>query len=121
MSRIRTAIIVSLGASALLTAFSGCRGQLQQQQGLSDAQVRQLATKYRDEWLSKNPIEDNTILMRGSVQVVERQATGWHVVFVAETGHSPSTPEGIHDYYLHVFLTPSGELEKVKRGPDVLS
>lgn len=121
MSRLRTPIVASLLASALVTAFAGCRQQLQWHRDLSEAQVHQLATKYRDDWLAKNPSAETSILAHGTIQTVERVVSGWHIVFVTMTGHSPSTPEGIHDYYLHVYLKLSGELERIERGPDILS
>ena len=96
-------------------------GQPSQKQSLSDAQVRQLATKYRDEWLAKTAREDSEQLSRGVIQSVERRGSGWHVVFATKTGDSPATPEGLHIYFFHVYLNESGELERVVRGPDILS
>ena len=91
------------------------------QQGLPDAQVRQLATKYRDEWLAKSMYGDGAVLARSTIVSVERQPQGWHVTFMTPTGHNPATPEGIHDYYLHVYVTPSGKLDRIVKGPDIVS
>ena len=98
-------------------------GQPSQKQSVFDAhaQVRELATKYRDEWLAKTAREDSEQLSRGIIQSVERQESGWHVLFATKTGDSPATPEGLHIYFLHVYLKESGELEGVVRGPDLLS
>ena len=59
--------------------------------------------------------------MRGVSVAVERQPQGWHITFKTPTGHGAATPEGIYDYYLHVYIKPSGELDRIVRGPDMLS
>ncbi len=120
-------IFCLLFAMALLSSLlvgSGCRRSLQGSPPdtlLTKAQVRELAIRYRDEYVAKNHPEDSSFLARGIIQTVERTSDGWHVIFVTETGHDSTTPEGMHDYYLHVFLKASGELDRIERGPDVLS
>ena len=89
------------------------------QQGLSDVQVRQLAIKFRDAWLVEGKDEAASILAGGTIVAIERQPAGWHVTFKTPTGHSQ--PEGVHDYYLHVYLKPSGDLDRIVRGPDMLT
>ena len=117
----RPFIFAALAVAVLLGSFVGCGTQKPKQQGLPDAQVRQLATKYRDEWLAKSTSEDAAVLACSTIVSVERQPWGWHITFMTPTGHNPTTPERIHDYYLHVYITPSGELDRIVRGPDILS
>lgn len=109
-----------LGVAVVLGGCVGYVQHTQKQQGLPEVQVRQLATEYRDQWLAKSTSEDAP-LARSAIVSVERQPQGWHITFMTPTGHSPATPEGRHDYYLHVYITPTGELDRIVRGPDVLS
>ncbi len=91
------------------------------EQGISEKRIRQLATEYRDQWLAKNAVEDSAQLARGVIQSVEKIAGAWHVVFATRTGGGPGAEEGLHVYFLHVYLTLSGALDRVVRGPDLLS
>lgn len=88
---------------------------------ISEERVRELATQYRDQWLPRNASEDSAHLARGVIQSVEKVETGWHVVFTTRTGGGPGAEEGLHVYFLHLYLTSSGELDKVVRGPDLVS
>ena len=117
MYKIPASVVGSLMTGMLLIAFTGCARDIPREQGLSQAQVRQLTTQYRDEWLARTEPEARDMLRIGSIQSVERTSDGWHVTFVTETGHDQ--PEGIHDYYLHVYIDLTGQ--KIVRGPDVLS
>jgi hypothetical protein len=87
----------------------------------SQARIRELATQYRDEWVAKDTSGDSAHLARAVIQSVEKVENGWHVVFAARTGGGPGAEEGLHIYYLHVYLTSSGALDRVVRGPDALS
>jgi hypothetical protein len=88
---------------------------------LLEAEVRQLALKYRQQWLEKNQPEEAALLVQGRIVSAEPSHNGWHVVFETRTGDHPSTPEGLHIYYLHIYLKTSGELDRVVRGPDLMS
>ncbi len=87
--------------------------------GISEIQARRLATQYRDAWIQQEKPEDSEWLRLGVIQSVQATQDGWHVTFVTATGHDQ--PEGVHDYYLHVYLDRDGKLDKIVRGPDVLS
>lgn len=113
--------LVRPGALARLTLPDGTELHLALASGLSPSDIRRLATGYRDEWLSKTRPEDGRWLAESVIVSLERLQTGWHVVFETKTGNSPTTPEGLHIYYLHVYLDTSGKLERVVRGPDVVS
>lgn len=117
MIKLSISIIALLLVGTLLAGVVGC----QHESVLSEDEVRELATRYRDDWLTKNPSEETAVLARGTIRSVERLTNVWHVVFVTETGHDPNTPEGMHDYFLHVYLKLSGKLERIERGPDILS
>ena len=117
----RPFIFAVLTVAMLFGSFVGCGHQTPKQQGLTNARVRELATKYRDEWLTKSTSEDTSFLARSTILSVERRPQGWHITFMTATGHSPATPEGMHDFFLHVHLTLSGELGRIVRGPDRLS
>jgi len=121
MHHLRPSIFAAFAVTLLLTTAVGCSQQPAEQPSLSDAQVRQFATKHRDEWLAKSASEDAAVLARSTIVLVEKQPQGWHITFKTPTGHSQATPEGIHDYYLHVYIKPSGELDRIVRGPDLLS
>lgn len=101
--------------------FAGCPQQPSGRHSLSEEHVRHLAVQYRDEWLTRNPSAEASVLARGKIQSAERTTDAWHVVFITQTGHDRSSPEGMHDYYLHVYVKHSGELDRIERGPDVLS
>jgi hypothetical protein len=88
---------------------------------LSEVEVRKLATQYRDQWVAANQPEGASWLAQGRIVSVQQSPNGWHVVFATKTGDDPRTPEGLHIYYLHIYLKASGELDKIVRGPDVLS
>jgi hypothetical protein len=120
MHHIRPFIFAAFAFTLLFAAAVGCGQQTPAQASLSDSQVRQFATKYRDEWL-KNASEDAAVLARSSITTVEKQPQVWHIIFMTPTGHSPATPEGKHDYYLHIYIKPDGKLDRVVRGPDLMS
>jgi hypothetical protein len=86
---------------------------------ISDAEIRKLATQYRDDWLSNTQPESADILRMGVIQSVERTGDGWHVEFVTRTGHDE--PEGMADYFVHVYIDRTGKLQKIKRGPGAIS
>ena len=87
---------------------------------LSDVTIRQLAAKYRDEWLAKQP-EGNKrfvpIFARSSIVSIERKRDGWdqgwHVTFVTPGEEKPAAPEETNDYRLdyrlYVDLMPNGQ------------
>jgi hypothetical protein len=91
------------------------------QRGWSDAQLRQLATKYRDEWLAENKPEDATALAAGVIQTVEKTPQGWHITFVTLSERKPGIAAGFHDRFLHIYINSSGKLDRVVREPDRLS
>lgn len=121
----KTAWFVLLTLSIVLISFSCERAQRQpslvSEQAISEVRVRQLATQYRDQWLAERTAEDTAQLARGAIKLVEKIESGWHVVYATPTGGGPGMEEGLHIYYLHVYLNSSGELDKVVLGPDVLS
>jgi hypothetical protein len=122
MHQLRPFNFAVLTTILFLIGFIGCTQQLPKPQDLSDAKVRQLAIKFRDAWLAEGKDEAVSILARSTIGAVERQPQhGWHITFKTTTGHSAATPEGIHDYYLHVYLKPSGDLDRIVRGPDLMS
>ena len=120
MRHLRPFLPATLAIVLLLTAAVGCGQQPPARSSLSDAQVRQLAAKYRDEWLKSSP-EDAAVLARSTITSVESQPQVWHIIFMTPTGHSRATPEGIHDYYLHIYIRPDGKLDRIVRGPDLMS
>jgi hypothetical protein len=83
-----------------------------------ESAVKEIATKYRDAYVSgfsaAGSEETASNLAAGTIQSVEKSPAGWHVAFVTkmEQNHNP------HEYYLHVYIKDSGELEKTVRGPD---
>lgn len=87
--------------------------------GISEGEARRLATQYRDAWIQQEKPEASEWLRLGVIQSVEAAPDGWHVTFITTTGHDQ--PEGIHDYFLHVYIDRDGKLEKIVRGPDILS
>ncbi len=121
MDQLRPFNFAALTVILFLAGIVGCSQQASKPQDLSDAQVRQLATQFRDTWLAEGKDEAVSILARGTIVGVERLPQGWHITFNTPTGHSLATPEGIHDYFLHVYLNPSGDLDRIVRGPDLLS
>ncbi len=90
-------------------------------QRTSEERIRELATQHRDQWLAKHVSEDSAQLARGVIESVEKVESGWHVLFATHTGGGPGAEEGLHVYFLHLYLTSSGELVRVIRGPDLLS
>lgn len=113
--------LVRPGGLARLTLPDGTELHLALSSGLSLSDIRIWATRYRNEWLSKTSPEDEHWLSEGIIVSVERLSPGWHVVFETKTGDFPATPEGLHIYYLHVYLDSSGKLERIVRGPDIVS
>jgi hypothetical protein len=107
------------GGLARLTLPDGTRLHLVAAPGLSASDVRALATRHRDAWMASHPDEGGA-LAESVVTSVERAAEGWHVTFEARTGESPDTPEGLHVYYLHVYLDAEGALLRIERGPDAI-
>jgi hypothetical protein len=119
MWHLHSFLLAALTGALLVGGFIGCSRHTPVQKPLTEAQVRQLATTYRDEWLAKNSVDDSATLARSTIVSIEKQLEGWHVTFVTPTGHT--LPEGRHDYYLHVYIKPSGELDRIVRGPDLLT
>ena len=113
--------LVRPGGLACLTFPDKAQIYLAASYGLSEAEVRQLATKYRDQWLATTQPEAALWLAQGHIVSVKHLSNGWHVVFETKTGNHPSTPEGLHIYYLHIYLKASGELDRIVQGPDILS
>lgn len=113
--------LVRPGGLACITFPDKAQIYLAAVSGLSEAEVRQLATKYRDQWLVTTQPEEAVWLAQGRLVSVRQLSNGWHVVFETKTGNHPSTPEGLHIYYLHIYLKASGELDRIVRGPDILS
>ena len=86
---------------------------------ISEAEVRQVATRFRDEWIQKEKPETSSQLRAGIIQSVTTTVDGWHVTFVTDTGRGQT--EGIHDYFLHVYVDRKGKIQKVVPGPDRMS
>jgi hypothetical protein len=121
MTHLRPFLRVAFAVTMLFADSVGCCQQPPEQPSLSDSQVRQFATKYRDEWLAKSKSDDTAVLARSAIVSVEKQPQGWHITFKTPTGHSQTKPDGIHDYYLQVYIKSSGEFDKIVRGPDSIS
>ena len=96
-----------------------CAGCASGPTGLSETEIRKVATQFRDEWLWSTKPEAADSLRAGVIQSVERDGDVWHVTFVTQTGHGQ--PEGMHDYFLHVYIGSTGKLRKIVRGPDRVS
>ena len=86
---------------------------------ISEAEIRQVTTRYRDEWIQKEKPEFSSQLRAGIIQSVETTVDGWHVTSVTEPGRGQ--PEGMHDYFLHVYIDRRGKIQKVVPGPDRMS
>ena len=106
--------------------FSSCKSSQQQistipEQPISEIRIRQIALQYRDQWLAKNNVEQTMQLEKSAIKSVKETKSGWHVIYSTVTGDEIGMEEGLHIYYLHVYLTSSGDLDKVVRGPDEIS
>lgn len=86
---------------------------------ISEAEARGMATDYRDQWIQKEQSVASSHLRIGQIRSSERTDDGWHIVFVTETGHQ--YPTSMHDYYLHVYIDRKGQLQRIVRGPDLMS
>ena len=86
--------------------------------GLTEEQVRKLAMDRRDAWLKENPGEVEQI-GHAIIKQVERTDTGWYILF--ERVRFPGQPEGESHHFLHIYLDSKGRMEKVVRGPDVIT
>ena len=86
---------------------------------VSEAEARRLATQYRDEWIRKERPQDSAQLRAGVIESVKPTKDGWQISFVTRTGHGQ--PEGMHDYFVHVYIDRGGKLQKIVRGPDIVS
>jgi hypothetical protein len=104
MGKIHTFLFVGLTA---VCSF-GCGHQISEE----EQQVRKAATTYRDAYVdgfSAFGSEDiTTNLAKGTIRSVETWSNGWDVVFSTKTGSKQG-------YILHVFIEPSGKLNKVVR------
>src|SRR5690242_9909356 len=100
----------------MVALFVGCESK---DQVVSDTEIRQLATRYRDEWVSHSKDEAVDKLRVGVIQSVQRTLNGWHITFVTATGHGQLG--GLHDYFLHVYIDIAGRLVRVERGLDCIS
>ena len=91
--------------------FLGCGHQISKE----EQQVREAATKYRDAYVDGFSVfgSDDVVtnLARGTIQSVNTWSNGWDVVFATKTGNK-------QEHILHVFVEPSGKLNKVVRDPD---
>jgi hypothetical protein len=101
-----------------LYAFMGCGITGRR---IHETELQELATKHRDVWLMTIHSQDHEPLSQSSIKSIKKGADGWHVTFLTETGGGPGEEHGLHVYYLHVYLNEDGTLQKVVRGPDVLS
>jgi hypothetical protein len=86
---------------------------------ISEAEVRKLATQYRDDWLTRTNPESADILRIGVIKSIGRDGDVWDVQFVTETGRG--TMDGREDYVLHVYLDRTGKLQKIERGPGLVT
>jgi hypothetical protein len=93
--------------AGLLFLVSGCA------RNLTDAEARRLATTYRDEWLTLNGFDSNSVWASTTIVQVQHSRDGWSVIFNARTG---TQPEGMHFYSIEVLITPKGKLKKVVHG-----
>ena len=117
----RTSLVLSLLAAGAMPFLVGCRSAAPEEALPAAARMCLLAISLRDQWLAANPSAESAILVRGEIASVADEGRGWHVAFVTRTGHGVDTPEGMHDYFLHVYLDAEGRLLRVERGPDLVS
>ena len=75
---------------------SSCERAHREAAATSQQSIRELATKYRDDWVAKNSSEDSAQLAHGTIQSVEKTESGWHVVFATRLGGGPGAEEGLH-------------------------
>lgn len=85
---------------------------------LTESEVRRLATEFKQKWMAEHPGEIEQI-GQATIRAVERTPTGWHVVF--EQIRFAGEPEGESHHFLHIYLDSRGTLEKIERGPDVIT
>ncbi len=78
---------------------------------LSEAQIRELANRYKDKWLKEHPNEGSS---KSTISDVEKTADGWHVTF--ESAMPPDDSEDRSRQYLHVYINPVGTLIKTESG-----
>jgi hypothetical protein len=85
---------------------------------LTEREVRRLAADFKQKWMAEHPAEIEQI-GQATIREVKKTATGWHVVF--EQIRFPGEPEGESHHFLHIYLDSNGTLEKIVRGPDVIT
>ena len=95
---------------------------------LSEATVRLLATKHRDEWLNTPSQQSNPyvpIFARSSIVSIEKiqdgwERGGWRVTFVTPGDNKPVAPEATNDYRfdhrLYIDLMPDGQFTRAYMG-----
>jgi hypothetical protein len=95
---------------------------------LSEATVRRLATKHRDEWLNLPSEQSNPytpIFAKSSIVSIEKKQDGWEkggwrVTFVTPGENKPAAPEATNDYRfdhrLYIDLMPDGQFTRAYMG-----
>ena len=104
-------IIFALVAITIQLCGSGCEQQAPKQASLTDSQVREFATKYRNEWITTHKSPEAVILARSTIEEVVKTASGWSIRFSIDVSEQPSE---VDTYYLTIFIDLSGTLNKVE-------
>jgi len=86
--------------------------------GLEQDKVSDIANKFKQKWIVEHPADVEQI-GNAAIREITRTETGWHIVFEQVT--FPGQPEGESHHFLHVYIDSTGHLEKIVRGPDVIS
>ena len=106
----------------LAALLAGCTREDQtanaQRSNLSETEVRRLATEFMRTWVAEHPSEAEKV-GRATIRSLQRTDKGWHVV--CEQIRLPGEPEGESHHFLHIYLDSKGTLEKIERGPDVIT
>ena len=122
MRQLRIFFLGALTATLLFATLTGCGPQTPRQSpaqsGLSDIQVRELAIKYRDSWVAVSKLEKAFFFKSSKIQSVKKSTTGWDVIF--RTGNVAQKGE-LLIYFLHVYIKPTGELDHVEEGGELIS
>lgn len=94
-------------------------------QGLSEKNVRRLATQYRDEWLQEKPPVFKSmqapfvskyapVFAKSSIASIEKMPDGWHVAFIAPGETNLSIPGKTNKYRFYVDLAPDGSFYRLR-------